>query len=179
MLKRNPATQKVFFGIAKARAQLINQGVDPTPENLSKLLGVSAKLITDIEPRLRHDALLDAPVNNGDDESSPLGDMIADDSGVQPDVRMEGDEFRAALRERMERFTATVGPREAEIIRARLLSPEPETLSDLGRVLGVTRERVRQLETLLKRRLKHFLEQELGDTIEAQYGEPPRDRAVG
>ncbi len=176
MLKRNPVTQKVFFGLAKARAYLVSKGIEPSPENLAKVLGVSVKMVTDIEPRMGRDSLLDAPVNSPDGEASPLGDLIPDDASVQPDVQAEGDEFRAALRERMERFARMLNPRDALIFRARLLAEDPETLLEIaGRIGGLSRERVRQIETVLMRRLKDFLEEELGDTIEAQYGETPRE----
>ena len=85
---------------------------------------------------------------------------------LRPDVQVEAGEFGEILQEKLHAFGDTLRDRDLEIFRDRLLNDEPATLVQIAERFGVTRERVRQIEERLKRRLRQYLEGELGDAVQ-------------
>jgi RNA polymerase primary sigma factor len=90
---------------------------------------------------------------NDDEEESVLGDFIPDDSSPAP-VELVTSQL---LREQLADILSTLPPREVRILQFRfgLLDGETYTLEEVGRKMGITRERVRQIETQALRRLRH------------------------
>ena len=84
-------------------------------------------------------------------------------------------EWRDFAHEKVEEFAGTLEGKELEIFRSRLLSEDPPTLQEVGDRFGISRERVRQIESRLKRRLKEFLKLGAGDIESAHY----RSEVVG
>ena len=96
--------------------------------------------------------------------------MLESSGDTRPDVRAEGDEFRALLREKLEAFAKTLRGRELTIFHERLLTDAPKTLQEIGESYGISRERARQLEKRLTDKLKKYLQAELGDAVQIAMG---------
>ncbi len=123
-------------GTAEEIAGILNT----TPDRVRWLLKVS-----------RHPTSLEQPV--GEDEERELGTLIEDTESAQPADMVMG----SMLRERMEQLLTTLPPREARILRLRygLQNGRTYTLEEVGRKMGLTRERIRQIETQALNRLRH------------------------
>ena len=108
---------------------------------------------------------LDAPVRSDGLSGRTQGDMVPAGPGARPDLQVETGEFQELLRTKLEAFGAGLQARELHIFRARLLADRPATLERIGSDHGVSRERARQIEERLKKKLRLFLEAELGDAL--------------
>lgn len=137
----------------KKRAALLTQelGRTPTTEEISREIGISE---TDVEYYLslaQREESLDKPI--GDDEESVLGDFIADEEAPDPFDQV----VNSLLKELTEEVLLALSPREAQVLRLRygLEDGKQRTLEQVGKIMGVTRERIRQIEAKALRRLKH------------------------
>jgi len=106
------------------------------------------------------EASLDQPV--GPEEDTRLLDVVPD-TGRNPEEITADLEFRSVAKEKVEQFESTLKDKELEIFRVRLIAEEPLTLQEIGERFGISRERVRQIEGRLKRRLKEFLRKNAPD----------------
>ena len=123
----------------------------PTPEEISELMGTSVEKVNLMLRAGMPPISLDEPV--GEDEEDELGDFIKDERATDPYEEAN----TKLLRERINEVLSELSPREAKILRYRfgLADGESRTLEDLGRKFGITRERVRQIEAIALRRLRH------------------------
>ena len=94
------------------------------------------------------------------------GDFVPAAAGTRPDVQVEVGEFQELLRSKLELFGSRLRDRELDIFRDRLLNDAPATLQEIGEKYGVSRERARQIEERLKKKLRLFLQAELGDAVD-------------
>ena len=151
------ARRRIFFNVNRERDNLEAAGIDPTATRLAEKLGVQEKDILDmINYQLPHRSL--------DAANLP---QISAGGDWRPDTRFEAADFEHRIRSRVEEFTSALEPRDAVILHSRLLLDEPLTLESLGSRFGITRERVRQLEQRLKKKLRVFLEQDFGAFAQA------------
>jgi RNA polymerase sigma-32 factor len=165
------AQRKLFFNLKKEKDKLESMGFDSSPEALAKALDVPEREVIDMERRLGSGELsLDAPVGKDDEGGRSHLDMLESAGDTRPDVRAEGDEFRALLREKLEKFAGTLRGRELTIFQERLLTDAPKTLQEIGETYGISRERARQLEKRLTDKLKKYLQAELGDAVQIAMG---------
>jgi RNA polymerase primary sigma factor len=138
------------------RRLLQENGVEPTPEEVAAVLEVDATRIVEVLKLAQDPVSLHAPV--GEDEAV-LGDIVEDADATSPVESAAG----LMLREHLERVLGTLGDRERSVVKMRygLADGEPHTLEEIGRVFGVTRERIRQIEsrTLNKLRDKTYSDQ--------------------
>ena len=161
--------KKLFFNLRKAKSHIdaIEEG-DLTPEHVAKLadrLGVPERAVVDMNRRLSSpDSSLNVPVKN--DSDAEWQDWLADDELDQETRLAESEE----LGERKALLNAALGElseREREIIIARRLQDDPETLEALSHKYGVSRERVRQIEVRafdkLQRQMKSALAEKRGE----------------
>ncbi|NPA31735.1 MAG: sigma-70 family RNA polymerase sigma factor [Chloroflexi bacterium] len=125
-------------------------GREPTIEELAKELGIPPKKVEYMIQVARHPLSLEMPTD--DDEKSVLGDFIKDEDAQAPDENA----IQALLREHLEKLLNTLPPREVRILQLRygLLDGKPYTLEEVGRKMGITRERVRQIEAQALARLR-------------------------
>jgi RNA polymerase primary sigma factor len=126
-------------------------GRSPTIEEYSKRLRLEQDKIRRIMEIRQRPISLDTPI--GDDEDSRLEDFIEDQEGTTPDNAT----MQSLRRKEIEKVLATLKEREAKIIKLRfgLEGGYPRTLEEVGKIFGVTRERVRQIEAKALRKLKH------------------------
>lgn len=165
------AQRKLFFNLKKERDKLEALGFDASPKALAAALDVPEREVIDMERRLlQGDLSLDAPLGKDDDSGRSHLDLLESSGDTRPDVRAEGDEFRALLREKLEAFATTLRGRELTIFQERLLTDSPKTLQEIGESYGISRERARQLEKRLTDKLKTYLQAELGDAVQIAMG---------
>jgi RNA polymerase sigma-32 factor len=152
------AQRKLFFNLRKETERLEREGFKPQPLLLAHRMGVRESDVREMQERMgQSEVSLDQPTSAGDDSDTRLLDVIPD-AGHNPETETADREWRDFAHDKVEQFAATLAGKELEIFKARLLAEEPETLQEIGARFGISRERVRQIETRLKRRLKEFIE---------------------
>jgi RNA polymerase primary sigma factor len=126
-------------------------GRDPSPDELGEALGVTSKKVENMIQVARRPLSLETPTD--EEEDSVLGDFIEDEESPAPAEAAT----RNLLREQLEEVLSTLPPREVRILQLRygLLDGQSYTLEEVGRKMGVTRERVRQIEAQALSRLRH------------------------
>jgi RNA polymerase primary sigma factor len=138
--------------IARAQRELVQiLGRDPDPEQIGRRAGIPAERVRQILELYRDPISLETPVDGQEDAT--LGDSIEDREAVPlPDAAS-----RTLLQEQLESVLHTLDDRERGIIQRRfgLLGEEPESLEQVGRAFGVTRERIRQIESETLCKLRH------------------------
>ncbi|MGD0117731.1 MAG: RNA polymerase factor sigma-32 [Candidatus Binatus sp.] len=152
------AQRKLFFNLRKETERLEREGFKPQPLLLAHRMGVRESDVREMQERMgQSEVSLDQPTGSGDDNDTRLLDVIPD-AGHNPETETADREWRDFAHDKVEQFAATLSGKELEIFKARLLAEDPETLQQIGARFGISRERVRQIETRLKRRLKEFIE---------------------
>jgi RNA polymerase sigma-32 factor len=160
------AQRKLFFNLRKETERLEAEGFTAQPKLLAQRMGVKESEVREMQERMaQNEVSLDQPA--GPDDATPLIDAIAD-SGWNPEENASRAQWRDFAREQVEDFAATLKDKELAIFRARLTAEEPATLQEMGDRLGVSRERVRQIETRLKNRLREFLRDRAADIDHAE-----------
>ncbi|WP_438363719.1 RNA polymerase sigma factor [Streptomyces marincola] len=124
------------------RRVLQERGHEPTSEEVAVLLGLTPARVSEILQLAQDPVSLQAPI--GDEDDVNLGDLIEDADVLSP---AESAAF-LLLREQLEAVLSTLGDRERRVVELRygLLDGRPRTLEEIGRMFGVTRERIRQIE---------------------------------
>jgi RNA polymerase sigma-32 factor len=159
--------RRLFFGLRKARSKLACTGIEAESSQLAALLKVKEKdLAAMLERVAGSETSLDAPVQSSQGGPKSIGDSLSAEPTWRPDVWFETSEFDRLLRAKLEAFGDSLRGREADIFRRRLLSEDPDTLASLAATFGVSRERTRQVERHLKTRIRNYLTEELGDSLE-------------
>ena len=162
------AQRKLFFNLQKEKERLEAEGFTPGQKLLAERLNVKEGEIVEMEQRLANrDLSTDVPVGEG--EEATLLDFLADNKET-PEERVAEAEYRRVLSEKMEEFGRTLKDKESVIFRERLLTEEPLTLREIGEKYGISRERVRQIEERIKKKLKGFLGKEFKDVRDAVAG---------
>jgi len=167
------AERKLFFRLNKEKRALEAQGFQAEPALLAERLDVSEQDVVEMEQRLSQSELsLDAPLR-GDPRAASFGDLLpAGGEGGSTEDRVGDAELRRVFLERVKEFLETLDERERRIVEQRILAEEPKTLQELGDAFGLTRERVRQLEAGVVRRLREHLRDKL---VDFEYYAPSRD----
>jgi RNA polymerase sigma-32 factor len=161
------AQRKLFFNLRKEREKLEKQGFEVEAKHLAAALDVTEQEVIEMERRLNaSETSLDAPMRSDEQGDRTQGDFVRAAPASRPDLQVEAGEFGAILRDKLHAFGATLRDRDLEIFRDRLLNDEPATLVQIAERFGVTRERVRQIEERLKKRLRQYLMSELGDGVQ-------------
>jgi RNA polymerase sigma-32 factor len=153
--------RKLFFKLKKEKQRLIDQGFDPKPKLLSERLGVSEREIVDMDQRLDSwDVSLDAPLKN-DSETERIEFLSTDNESVEEQVSKK--EIELLLHNKITEFRKKMTPREIEIFELRIFSDNPVTLQEIGDRYGISRERVRQVEKNIIRKMREFFKREIPD----------------
>ncbi len=159
------AQRKLFFNLRKETERLEAQGFAAQPKQLAQRMGVKESEVREMQERMsQSEVSLDQPASGGDDDTR-LIDVLPDREN-NPEEAATEDEWREFAHERVAEFEATLRDKELKIFRARLLAENPETLQEIGARFGISRERVRQIETRLKKRLKEYIQSREPDSAE-------------
>src|SRR5579863_3449077 len=155
------AQRKLFFNLRKESDRLEAEGFAPQPKLLAQRMGVKESEVREMQERMSQSEIsLDQPV--GSDADVRLIDSIPDSSSNPEEIATESD-WRTFAKEKVAAFAQTLEGKELDIFRERLLTEDPPTLQEIGARHGISRERVRQIETRLKKRLKDFLGAQASD----------------
>jgi RNA polymerase primary sigma factor len=150
--------------LVRIQRQLLQDlGREPTPEEIGKQMGIPAEKVREILKVSQEPVSLETPI--GEEEDSHLGDFIEDSDAVVP---VDAASF-ILLQEQLEGVLHTLSEREKKVIQLRfgLLDGHPRTLEEVGREFGVTRERIRQIESKTLSKLRHpSRSQKLRDYLE-------------
>jgi RNA polymerase primary sigma factor len=150
--------------LVRIQRQLLQDlGREPTAEEIAEQMELTPEKVREIQKISQEPVSLETPV--GEEEDSNLGDFIED---AEAPVPLERASFRL-LQEQLESVLHTLSEREKEVIRLRfgLVDGQPRTLEDVGKKFGVTRERIRQIESKTLSKLRHpSRSQKLRDYLE-------------
>src|SRR5699024_6630352 len=133
------------------RQLLQDYGREPTPEEIGKEMDLSPSKVRDIQKIAQEPVSLETPI--GEEDDSHLGDFIEDQEAVSPSDHAAYE----LLKEQLEDVLDTLTDREENVLRLRfgLDDGRTRTLEEVGKVFGVTRERIRQIEAKALRKLRH------------------------
>jgi len=133
------------------RSMLQELGREPTPEEVGKEMDLAPEKVLEIQKLAQEPVSLDTPIGEADD--SRLGDFIEDSDAIIP---IDAASF-ILLQEQLEFVLHSLSERERQVIRLRfgLADGHPRTLEEVGREFGVTRERIRQIESKTLSKLRH------------------------
>ena len=153
--------RKLFFRLKKEKQRLIEQGFDPKPKLLSEQLGVSEKEVIDMDQRLANwDLSLDEPLKN--DSNTERIEFINIESDTSEDLVAQ-KEIEDILHTKVEEFKKTLNDRELDIFDRRIFSDSPETLQQIGEIYSISRERVRQIENNILKKMKAYFKKDMPD----------------
>ncbi|MEA3416590.1 MAG: RNA polymerase factor sigma-32 [Thermodesulfobacteriota bacterium] len=153
--------RKLFFKLKKERQKLIEEGFDPKPKLLSERLGVSEREIVDMDQRLDGwDMSLDAPLKD-DTDTERIEILKTPSDSVEEQVAKK--EIESLLHNKIDKFRKKLTKRELEIFDLRIFSDSPVTLQKIGDRYGISRERVRQVEKNVTKKIREYFKQEIPD----------------
>ena len=138
--------------LVRVQRQLLQDlGRDPTPEEIGAEMDMSADRVREIQKISQEPVSLETPI--GEEEDSQLGDFIEDSQAIVPP---DAASF-SMLQEQLTQVLDSLADRERKVIELRfgLVDGHPRTLEEVGREFGVTRERIRQIESKALRKLRH------------------------
>lgn len=153
--------RKLFYNLKKEKAKLERDGFAPDTKLLADRLNVRERDVIEMDQRLGNWELsLDQPI--GEDQNSTLLDVLP--SHQEPaDEQLADHQLKTLFRAKLAEFITTMEERDEDILRNRILSDSPLTLDDLGDKYGITKERTRQLEARIIKRLRDYLKKDIKD----------------
>jgi RNA polymerase sigma-32 factor len=153
--------RKLFYNLNKEKRKLEREGFVPDTKLLADRLNVRESDVIEMSQRLGNwDVSLDAPL--GPDQEETLQEVLPAES-IPADETLAATELREIFRRKLAEFAATLDDRYADILRNRILSETPLTLDDIGKKYNISRERARQLEEKIIKRLREFMKKEIPD----------------
>lgn len=165
--------RKLFFKLRQEQDRLAAQGFEVTPKLLAERLSVTEAEVREMDQRLGNDELsLEAPLRQNEDTNETRGDRI-EGHEKRADDNLGYEQLRAMFRERLKEFTATLTGRDLYLYENRLMSDTPRTLQEIGKEWNLSRERVRQMEAALVRRLREYVKEHIPDFDLVTIGEAP------
>ena len=159
------AQRKLFFNLRKEKERLEKEGFYPGPKLLAQNLQVRESDVVEMEQRLSNqDMSVDAPIQS--DSDANLLSLLPADQATAEDL-LAKKQLKTQLNAGLLEFGATLKPKELLIFKKRMLSEDKATLQDLAEELNLSRERIRQLETRIREKLKTFLVGKFGAGLES------------
>jgi len=153
--------RKLFYNLKKEKAKLERDGFAPDTKLLADRLNVRERDVIEMDQRLGNWELsLDQPI--GEDQENTLLDILP--SHQEPaDEQLADHQLKTLFRAKLAEFIKTLEERDEDILRNRILSDSPLTLDDLGNKYGITKERTRQLEARIIKRLRDYVKKDIKD----------------
>jgi RNA polymerase sigma-32 factor len=163
------AQRKLFFSLNKERKLLEGQGFDPEPKLLAERLNVKEREVVEMGQRMDNwDVSLESPVRS-DSEDEQKNFLPSEGPGIESMVA--GKEIKAKLGALIAVLKDKLNDKERMILEKRLLTDEPLTLQTIADRFEISRERVRQIEVNLLKKMKKYLETEMPDIVDYFDGE--------
>ncbi len=163
------AQRKLFFSLNKERKLLEGQGFNAEPKLLAERLNVKEREVVEMSQRMDNwDVSLESPVrSDSDDEQKNF--LPSNGPGIESTVA--GKEVKVKLTELLDILKDKLNDKERMILEKRLLTDEPLTLQNIADRFQISRERVRQIEVNLLKKMKKYLEAEMPDIVDYFDGE--------
>jgi RNA polymerase sigma-32 factor len=162
------AQRKLFFNLKKESERLEREGIYPSTKLLADRLNVREGDVIEMSQRLGGpDVSVDAPLQE-ESESSLLSLLPSGEESAEEAIAKR--ELHEALRGAIDQFKETLNPKESRIFQGRVLDEERLTLQDLSDELSISKERVRQIESKLRGKLKDFVSTRLGSELKEWVG---------
>ncbi|MDL1955480.1 MAG: RNA polymerase factor sigma-32 [Candidatus Desulfofervidus auxilii] len=159
------AQRKLFYNLYKEKEKLAQLGYEPMPQLIAQRLQVRESDVIEMEQRMgSSEVSLDAPLSADTDDS--LVEVIPAQSET-PEESWANAEIKELLRKKIDSIKESLSPKERDILELRLLSDKPLTLKEIGKKHGISRERIRQIEARLLKKLREYLKKEFPDYKEA------------
>ena len=153
--------RKLFYNLKKEKAKLEREGFAPDTKLLADRLNVRERDVIEMGQRLGNWELsLDQPL--GEDHEGNLLDVLPSPH-VPADEQLAQIQLQTLFRTKLAEFAKTLDERDEDILRNRILSESPLTLEDLGAKYHVTKERTRQLEARIIKRLRDYIKEDIKD----------------
>lgn len=151
--------RKLFFKLQQEKEKLVSKGMAPETRLLSERLDVDEKDVSEMDQRLSSwDISLNTPV--GEDSSKSYEDFLSDSAnGIEKQI--SENQRRNILSKKIDQFHKHLSGREAYIFKNRIMSEEPLTLQNIGHKYNISRERVRQIQEKLIKKMRIYLKQEI------------------
>jgi len=167
---RTRAGRKLFFRLSKEREKLRALGIEPGPKLLAEKIGISEKDYHEVVPHLdQPEVRLDMPLNPDTKGGASMMDLIANE-GESPESAVHQKAFSEDVGLAFEGFSKTLkNDREKAIWLEHMTAEEPLSLTVLGQRFGVTKQRMGQIVSVLKKRLKKHLVETMGPDIEMEF----------
>jgi RNA polymerase sigma-32 factor len=153
--------RKLFYNLKKEKAKLEREGFAPDTKLLADRLNVRERDVIEMGQRLGNWELsLDQPL--GEDQEGSLLDVLPSQQ-VPADEQLAQTQLQTLFRTKLAEFIKTLDERDEDILRNRILSETPLTLEDLGGKYSITKERTRQLEARIIKRLRDYIKKDIKD----------------
>ncbi len=163
------AQRKLFFSLNKERKLLESQGFAAEPKLLAERLNVKEREVIEMGQRMDNwDVSLESPVRS-DSEDEQKNFLPSNGPGIESTVA--GKEMKVKLTELLDVLKVKLNDKEKMILEKRLLTDEPLTLQNIADRFDISRERVRQIEVNLLKKMKKYLEAEMPDIVDYFDGE--------
>lgn len=155
------AQRKLFFRLSREREALEKRGMIVTPKLLADQLQVKEKEVIEMTQRLEgHEVSLSTPV--GENEDTAYGDLLpSNEEGTEENLGKK--QLKTLFNKKLRAFSKRLNTRELEILSERILSESPKTLDAFAQKYEISKERVRQIEANLLKKLKKYLQKEIPD----------------
>jgi RNA polymerase sigma-32 factor len=158
------AQRKLFFSLNKEKKLLEAQGFKPEPKLLAERLNVKESEVIEMTQRMDSwDVSLESPVREDSDDEQK--DFLPDTGPAVEDI-VANREIRERLDSILRSMKESLNEKEQTILDARLLTDEPRTLQDIADSFGISRERVRQIEANLLKKMKKYIEKTEPEVID-------------
>ncbi|OVE80985.1 hypothetical protein BVY03_04825 [bacterium K02(2017)] len=150
------AQKKLFFNLVKEKEKIEKMGIIPTAKIISENLDVKEREVVEMQKRLgSREVELDAPRKNF--EGALNMDFIADkDEQIDAADQAETNQLKGILLKHLDEFTGSLNEKEQTIFAQRLFSELPKTLQEIANQYGITRERIRQIEARVIKKMRGF-----------------------
>lgn len=155
------AQRKLFFSLNKEKKLLESQGFSPEPKLLAERLNVKESEVIEMSQRMDNwDVSLESPVREDSDDEQK---NFIPQKGPSIEERVADEEIKEWMTSILEKLKESLNEKEKTILTERLLSDEPLTLQDIADQFDISRERVRQIEANLLKKMRKYLEKEFPD----------------
>ena len=160
--------RRLFFNLEKERERLIGKGLRPEPSLVAERLNVKEEVVVEMSQRLKGSELsLDAPMGY---DSREFSGALLRHPGMAIDEQLSQHWHRETFLKKLQEFREGLSPRETDIFDNRIMSEKPMILQELGEKYRISRERVRQIQKGIIKKIKEWSKKEIPD-FEEDYGE--------
>ncbi len=155
------AQRKLFYNLSKEKQRLESIGITADPDAISQNLDVSESDVVAMSQRMgQHDLSLDMPYTE-DSDVTPMNTIPSQEEGAEE--ILERGKTAQIVQENIQELRPKLIDKERDIIEQRLLAETPVTLREIGEKYGITRERIRQIESRLLDKIKAHIQENVGD----------------